>query len=1178
MNIFQRVDKQNRLTILNSFLEQIKQRYDAKEVYYLEFDEHSSFCVKHLGIEDNCSSYHKALSDKIERVAFEENIPVVIIDSLDDPRTLNTYLSKKSYFILVVPVRYKNIPIGTLSLISEKKMDIKQLHEIQDIADKLGAIINSNLYELDRDTFIKFLGVWFFDRLKNEDVTLNSLLKFFSNNGLSLNTSVVFSDNAFINALPCDVNNWEALTKICPAFRKNKVISSSSCKFSKTNGFICKYLSVSGLPFAIFSFSEVSDNIDNEWNELVKNILSKFLLSYYWINNYSSFFLYEKIFLFLKDLLKVPAFGFYDIVNKIADLLFEIWDNAAIYAYSKESPVSFEFVKINHKYYKFSDIINNYAKGFAPSVNFNGTFSFIVNYRNDSIVFDIVFINVIELNKNIYKDLNIVKSFFEIVFNTFGLLEAYRDEIKLKREEVKSLYSKIKKSELEIFEYQKKIIDLENRILQSKKVEEFLKLINSLSSIDDLDKKIDILIDFISSSINFRVNFGIGFLFNKIANKFEKIFLSNIPDYLEKYVIDKLVGVDENIAEQLIKDQTLFSQISVIHKDNNFFQLINKLYDFNLKSAINLPFRSSIDVIGNLILFFNNKIELSDEELRFLNFVSKELSRRIHFIKVKETLDKIKYIYALFHEFIEKLHFRENKSVKIKEIFEYLYIIISKLGFKYFLIYRQNKDFSFSGKLEFFLEFSNGADYFPDTISISKELFYQFNNILIFEGDKEYDKKFDFIKSFLIDSSQVIFLVPVSEYFISQFSNEYSNIFAVVISDNIGYSQFDIQVLKLIQKILSMTYNNIFLYYLNVRDKRLLFEVFEIIDDGIIVMDLEKRVLTINRSALNILEISQSQENILHKRPFIKDLLSDKSGEIIDKIINIEDIVKKYVYENINNIVSEATFEIDDKIKIIEYSFSIINFPIPNIDYSFYDNYCYFILLRDITKIKSMEKEKDDFIATISHDIKTPLTTMKGYLSTLIKYSDKITPQQRDYYLRVVNSEIDRINRMLNNLMDLRRLEGNILNINKIKFDLVKIIKKIVEIFKISYVNFEFEIVTNKDSIIVFADKDKIEQVLHNLLSNSTKYSPMGGKISINVELKEREVIVSISDQGMGIPPEDVDKIFEKYYRVKSSEKKIGGKGLGLYITKKIIELHSGKIWVESVLNKGTTFYFSLPT
>ncbi|MCX7759535.1 MAG: cell wall metabolism sensor histidine kinase WalK, partial [bacterium] len=244
------------------------------------------------------------------------------------------------------------------------------------------------------------------------------------------------------------------------------------------------------------------------------------------------------------------------------------------------------------------------------------------------------------------------------------------------------------------------------------------------------------------------------------------------------------------------------------------------------------------------------------------------------------------------------------------------------------------------------------------------------------------------------------------------------------------------------------------------------------------------------------------------------------------------DLVKRYVEEGTDTINGEAVFEYDDKVKIIKYNFSLLHFPIDSEDIMLEESdiYNYLIVLKDVTEQKNLEKEKDDFVATISHDIKTPLTTMKGYLSALLRYPDKITPDQRDSYLRVINSEIDRINRMLNNLMDLRKLEGNILKINPVKFDIIKVINKVVDIFKISYVNFDFFVSSSVNSVVIYADKDKIEQVLHNLLSNAVKYSPTGGKITINLEIKSKEVVISVSDQGIGIPVEEIDKVFEKYY------------------------------------------------
>lgn len=1184
MNIFQNIHNQSKLDNIRIALENILSFYDAKEVYYMEFDEFSSFCVKHIGNDKDCSNFHKSLADKLERVAFEENIPVVILDTSKDPRTANSPLSKKAFSVLVYPVKNKGLPLGTITVIREKVFDLKDLHDLNHFSEKLALLINTDLYSLDRKGIVREIAYWVFERfgLKKDDFPINNLLNFLSNLGLDLKVSFLFEDGSAYNNLPCDINNWKVILDICPAIKKNKPINCATCRFSKVKGFICRRVSLSNkLPIAVFSFSDFSFDSDESWNESIINVFSKMALWFYSMNKLDYVFLYSFIFDIIKDLGKSEKLTIDNAIVKIVDVLFSLWNNAAVYAYSANSKSKFEFIRINPKYNSYTDIIYNYCKGnWNFSSTLNGTFSFIIKNKNESIVFDIIFINLVEGKKNISGEITVVKNFFDFVVSIDFIFDHYTTELKEKKDEIKSLYNRTKKLEQEISIYQDKMINLENKLFTYKLKEEFNRYVNSLFTIDDFVKKMDGLMKVIDSFISYRVASSVVVFFNKIMNKFDFIHFWNIPEYLQDSIKYKLKTIEkeENLSDII----NFFSELRIIHSSDEEFSYLSNFFMLkNVRSFVFIPLFFSEEKLGGLLIFFNSKIDLSNEEKSILSSISKELSRRLRIIKNNETLEKIKYVYALIQEFLEKLHFQHNLT--INQIFEYLFIIISKIGFKTILAYRENKYFVLSSEREFSLEYFKSEDTeqlsYPSTLSIPREILASFEKIMIFQKE-QYDEKFSFINPFFLDNNQILFLIPFSNVLYSQLSYEYSNFFVIVITDNITYSQFDIQVFSLIQKMLSMIYNNMFLYYLNFKDKKILSEVFEVMEDGIIVADLEKKILLINKSAIKILEINQNPEDIINRRYSFKDLLWDKSGEIIQKIINIEELINKYIKEGVDGIEGEATFESDEKTKIIKYSFSILQFPIYHtgflLDSS--DSFNYLIVLRDITEQKNVEKEKDDFVATISHDIKTPLTTMKGYLSALLRYSDKITPEQRDSYLRVINSEIDRINRMLNNLMDLRRLEGNILKINPVKFDVVKVVNKVIDIFRISYVNFEFSIKSSESSVLVYADKDKIEQVLHNLLSNAVKYSPTGGKVSVNVEKKLDEVWIQVSDQGMGIPENELDKIFEKYYRTKSSHtKKVSGKGLGLYITKKIIELHGGKVWVKSEINKGTTFGFSIP-
>lgn len=225
----------------------------------------------------------------------------------------------------------------------------------------------------------------------------------------------------------------------------------------------------------------------------------------------------------------------------------------------------------------------------------------------------------------------------------------------------------------------------------------------------------------------------------------------------------------------------------------------------------------------------------------------------------------------------------------------------------------------------------------------------------------------------------------------------------------------------------------------------------------------------------------------------------------------------------------------------------------------------------EITNIKNLEKQKDEFLGMASHELKTPLTSIKAYTQILKK---RLESDKTNYYFTSqIDSHVDKIVHLVNNLLDVGKISAQKLIITKKLFDLNKLIRKIVTDFQ--YTNTTHMIVT-KGAIknLISADEEKIAQVLNNLITNALKYSPRADKIIINLTENNREVKISVKDFGIGIKKADIPKIFRRYFRVNEEK---SGFGLGLYITSQIIFQHNGKIWVESECGKGSIFYFTLP-
>ncbi len=242
------------------------------------------------------------------------------------------------------------------------------------------------------------------------------------------------------------------------------------------------------------------------------------------------------------------------------------------------------------------------------------------------------------------------------------------------------------------------------------------------------------------------------------------------------------------------------------------------------------------------------------------------------------------------------------------------------------------------------------------------------------------------------------------------------------------------------------------------------------------------------------------------------------------------------------------------------------------------DKNCYFSgVVMDVTKQKHIDLRKSRFIGLVSHELKTPLTVLKAYIQLLNSWAKK----KKDHFtigaLSKAERQVKKMLNMINGLLSLAGSESGKIHLTKHDFLLNDLIKEVIE---------ETFFITASDSIVlvpfetiqVHADQEKIEQVLINLLSNATKYSDKDSLIEISCLQVDDTAQISIKDKGIGISPENIDKLFDPHYRVESKEtEKISGFGIGLFLCSEIIKRHSGKIWVESELGKGSIFKFTLP-
>jgi len=224
-----------------------------------------------------------------------------------------------------------------------------------------------------------------------------------------------------------------------------------------------------------------------------------------------------------------------------------------------------------------------------------------------------------------------------------------------------------------------------------------------------------------------------------------------------------------------------------------------------------------------------------------------------------------------------------------------------------------------------------------------------------------------------------------------------------------------------------------------------------------------------------------------------------------------------------------------------------------------------------------LENMRRDFIANVSHDLRTPMTTIARFIENIL--DGIIPPEKHNYYLNIIKEEVFRLSRLVNSLLDISKIQAGERKFNPVSFDICEMARIILFSFEQRIIDkkLEPEFECDNDNMFVYADEDAIHQVLYNLCDNAVKFSNPGGKYQININYKDKKVQVSVYNEGQGIPPEDLSLVFERFHKAdKSRGLDKSGSGLGLYISKTIMDAHNEKIKVESEYGKWCRFEFSL--
>ena len=347
-------------------------------------------------------------------------------------------------------------------------------------------------------------------------------------------------------------------------------------------------------------------------------------------------------------------------------------------------------------------------------------------------------------------------------------------------------------------------------------------------------------------------------------------------------------------------------------------------------------------------------------------------------------------------------------------------------------------------------------------------------------------------------------------------------------------------------------------------ERRKLATIIESMMDGIITTDNNGRIILINTSAEDML--GGRDDEIFIGKDVLK-ILNITEYESIEEILEAEDSLLVNTSNDNDEILLRAEIskiEKEDKEDLTQMSTELEG---------------YIIVLYDVTDQERQEKERREFVATVSHELRTPLTTMNSYIEALeegVLEDKELAPQ----FIDTIHKETTRMIRMVNELMQLGKMDIKEEHYEKEFIDINKMLEQITDRFALTHPEKNFIKHISKTPIFVEGDQDKLTQVFDNIVNNAIKYSPNGKNITIRVRQNyhHNRVSISIKDEGVGIPLVHIDKIFNRFYRVdKSRQRSMGGTGLGLALAKTIVEAHKGRIWAQSREGYGSIIFVTLP-
>ncbi|MDF1512794.1 MAG: ATP-binding protein [Anaerolineae bacterium] len=347
--------------------------------------------------------------------------------------------------------------------------------------------------------------------------------------------------------------------------------------------------------------------------------------------------------------------------------------------------------------------------------------------------------------------------------------------------------------------------------------------------------------------------------------------------------------------------------------------------------------------------------------------------------------------------------------------------------------------------------------------------------------------------------------------------------------------------------------------------------------DAILVTDADTRLVLINPAAQKLLSL----DGTAYGKPLHNLGLPESLAEALNQQAITARRVRRYQIALPETVRDAAAYSSD------EHNIPAVEIPLED-GRTFYASIApirdrdgvisgVVVVMRDVTHFKELDEMKSEFVATVSHDLRAPLTSMRGY-ATMLNMVGEVTDKQREYIQKILYG-IEQMNTLIGDLLNLRRVEAGVgIRQDPCRLGLVMVEAVDAMRSRATAKNINLQLLPTEGAPTVLGDRTLLRQAVSNLVDNAIKYTPTGGEVLVSLENKEHEVVVRVSDNGIGIAPGDQVRLFEKFYRIKRRETgNVKGTGLGLALVKSIVERHGGRVGVESTINEGSTFFLELP-